>query len=94
MRYLLGRQLVNDDPARAEDALSQAEELGLPVDVLRRETARLRGEAAEQAAHLDAALEFYLATEQLSVTPAERAEATMLLKRTRFAQGRLTRPSR
>jgi tetratricopeptide (TPR) repeat protein len=85
VRYLQGRQLVAEDPARAEEALGQAVQWGLPVDLLGRETARLRGEAAEHAGRFVDAANHYAQARLLGVTPGERAEAAMLERRARFA---------
>lgn len=86
LRYLQGRQLAAEDPTRAEAALAEANELGLPFALLSREAARQRGEAAEHQGRFDIAFLHFATVATLSTTPAEKNEAAVLQKRARFAK--------
>jgi hypothetical protein len=83
--YLMGRQLVADDPARAEDALLQVERLGGFSPLVTRETVRLKGEALEHAGRHAEAAELYGQLAKMGLWAGEAEEALTLMRRARFA---------
>jgi hypothetical protein len=84
--YLMGRQLVGDDPVRALALLADAHATGLEPLVLRRENLRLMGEAAENAGQHGRAAQRYQELLQLAATDGEREEATALRARATYAE--------
>ncbi|MBI5494809.1 MAG: hypothetical protein HY904_07250 [Deltaproteobacteria bacterium] len=83
--YLVGRQLVADDPGRALRDLDDATAHGLPAPALDREARRLRGEALENRADFRAAVEVYEQLGRTAADPTQQLEARRLLARARFA---------
>ncbi|MEW5855463.1 MAG: hypothetical protein AB2A00_42210 [Myxococcota bacterium] len=86
LHYLIGRQLVADDPQRADGELRTALELGLPDPTVVRETMRLLGEAGERRMKFDDAARFYEAYAQSATTDGEKAEALAAVKRAAYAR--------